>query len=48
LRFVAGRFLCRLGDIGAPVEPAEAEEPFAAAVRLRDVAQSAIARRLGA
>lgn len=34
--------------IGAPVESTEAGEPFAAAVRLRDAAQSAIARRLGA
>ena len=34
--------------IGAPLEPVGAEEPFAAAVRLRDAAQSAIARRLGA
>ena len=33
--------------IDAPLEPAEGEEPFAAAVRLRDAAQSAIARRLG-
>ena len=34
--------------IDAPIEPATDEEPFAAAVRLRDAAQSAIARRLGA
>ncbi|WP_298828169.1 AMP-binding protein [uncultured Piscinibacter sp.] len=34
--------------IGAPIEPAADQEPFAAAVRLRDAAQSAIARRLGA
>ncbi|WP_128001726.1 AMP-binding protein [Piscinibacter defluvii] len=32
--------------IDAPIEAAAGEEPFAAAVRLRDAAQSAIARRL--
>ncbi len=33
-------------QIDAPIEPGAAEEPFAAAVVLRDAAQSAIARRL--
>ena len=35
-------------QIDEPIEPAIDEEPFAAAVRLRDAAQSAIARRIGA
>jgi 1-acyl-sn-glycerol-3-phosphate acyltransferase len=34
--------------VDAPIEPETVADPFAAAVRLRDAAQSAVARRLGA